>query len=155
MIKIKTKTIARQSIVDRKAPIGDGICHEKTAKVFPTIPHDIQRYVAIALNTEVKMKGKKNIGFNISGVPKINGSEIPKKEGIKPIFPTVLNCLDLERIIKKAKASTEPDPPIMTKYVLNGVVKILLKSLPAIFSAAFIDRFPSLIGPRIPAKAAS
>ena len=115
MIKIKTKTTARQSIVDRNAPIGDGICQEKTAKVFPTIPHDIHRYVTIALKTEVKMKGKKKIGFSIKGVPKIIGSEIPKKDGIKPIFPTVLNCFDFERSIKKAKANTEPDPPIITK----------------------------------------
>ncbi|MCY0639977.1 hypothetical protein OVX44_26200, partial [Klebsiella pneumoniae] len=92
------RTMARQSMVDRNAPIGAGICQEKTANVFPTIPKYIQRYVMTPLNTDVKMNGKKKIGFSISGVPKISGSEIPNMEGKNPTFPTVLSCLDLERI---------------------------------------------------------
>lgn len=120
--------MARQSMVDRNAPIGAGICQEKTANVFPTIPKYIQRYVMTPLNTDVKMNGKKKIGFSISGVPKISGSEIPNMEGKKPTFPTVLSCLDLDRIIKKASARTEPEPPMITKYVQNGVVKIFVKS---------------------------
>lgn len=110
MIKIKTKTTARQSIVDRNAPIGDGICQEKTAKVFPTIPHDIHRYVTIALKTEVKMKGKKKSDLALRVFQKSLVQRYRRKMESNRFFPTVLNCFDFERIIKKAKANTEPDP---------------------------------------------
>lgn len=112
-------------------------------------------YAIVALTTEPKIKGIKKIGFNINGTPKIIGSDIPKNVGTIPIFPTVRNCLDLERINNIASAKQEPHPPITTKYTQNGVVKIFGRLCPATCAAAFNDNPPSRIGDKIPDRAAS
>ena len=67
------------------------------------------------MTVEVNKNGTKKIGFNINGIPKISGSEIPKNEGMIPTFPTVFNCFDLERTNKIASAKHEPHPPMATK----------------------------------------
>lgn len=78
-----------------------------------------------------------------------------KERWNNPYFPTVRNCLDLERINNIASAKQEPHPPITTKYTQNGVVKIFGRLCPATCAAAFNDNPPSRIGDKIPDRAAS
>lgn len=155
MIKATIRINALKSMVERKAPKILGICQDNIENVFPIIPADIQIYAIIQFTVETPTNGMMKIGFNINGKPKIIGSDIPKKAGTIPTFPTVLICLDLERTSKIAKAKQDPHPPITTKYTQKGVVKILGKASPATCAAAFKDRPPSRIGLKIPDKAAS
>ena len=69
----------------------------------------------MAFTVEVSRKGMKNMGFIMRGTPKMIGSEMLKNAGTMPTRPMVRSCLDLERMSRMARASTEPQPPITTK----------------------------------------
>ena len=93
----------------------DGMFQDSMANDLPMSPKLVHTYAIRQLHVDVRMKGIKKIGFSISGTPKMIGSEILKKAGIRPTRPTVLSCLDFERQSRIASASTEPQPPMITK----------------------------------------
>lgn len=146
--------MARQSMVDRNAPIGAGICQEKTANVFPTIPKYIQRYVMTPLNTDVKMNGKKKIDSALVVFRKLAAQ---KFRIWKVRSRLSRRCLVVWTWIASLKGKCEngtrttDDNEICPEWCRENIRQILTSH----FSAALIERFPSRIGPRIPASAAS
>ena len=54
--------------------------------------------------TDFNKNGTMNLKFKIKGIPKFNGSPIPKIAGPIPSLPNSLNCFDLALNNNKHKA---------------------------------------------------
>ena len=99
-------------LADHAAPSGEGIDHGSIATALSRIPICVKYQAIQAFINGTKTKGSKKTGFMMTGKPNNIGSLMLNREGKRPIFPTLFNCLERLRIAINTSGNVEPIPPI-------------------------------------------
>lgn len=103
-----------------------------------TRPIFITKYVNDPKIGVININGKKNIGFNTTGIPNNNGSLMKKNVVGSDNFPNILYCLDLaKKHIKIAKPNIVPTPPNVKDFVKAPVIIYGIVFSPAWKAAKF------------------